>query len=176
MKILKIYVLMFLFFALTPFFLLAQERPILDWNFFKNDKPANAEHQAFTWSNISYQFKSAKPNGENIDFVFNVTLKADTAKSYFQKSKRLANDTALLKHEQGHVDISFIYTIKLKEIFTKSTFSIKNYKTEIKNIFDRVLEEMRAEQIKYDAETNHSKNLQQQKKWDLFLEKAVLIN
>jgi predicted secreted Zn-dependent protease len=158
---------------IAPFFAMAQERQILDWAFFKNDRPANAEHQAFTWSNISYQYKYLKTDGEKIEFQFNVTLKMDTAKSYFEKNKRLMNDTRLLQHEQGHADIAFIYALKLKEIFAKTSFSTKNYQNEIKNVFAKILEDMRADQLKYDAESEHSKNQEGQKKWDLYFENAV---
>jgi hypothetical protein len=159
---------------IAPFFVFSQERPVLDWAFFKNDRPPNAEHQAYTWSNLMYSYRPTKMEGEKIEFQFDVSLKMDTAKSYFDINRRMMRDTKLLKHEQGHADIAFIYYIKLKQAFAKSTYSKTNYKAEIRSIFDNIFAQMRAEQTKYDDETNHSKEAEAQRKWDLYLENAVL--
>ncbi|MDQ7948136.1 MAG: DUF922 domain-containing protein [Pedobacter sp.] len=153
--------------SIFPFFAAAQERPILDWNFFKNDRPANAEHQAYTWAIVSYRYQPTQLKGDKMEVQFEVKLKMDTARSYFQADKRAAG-SKLLKHEQGHADISCIYARKLKEKFTSATYSANHYQKEIKAIFDEVFAEMNAEQLRYDAETNHSMNASAQQKWDSY--------
>jgi hypothetical protein len=158
----------FVLLVLSPFFVHSQKRAVLDWAFFKNDKPANAEHQAFTCCNLAYRYNTIKSIGEKMEIQFTVTFKMDTSKSYFETNKRILNDVRLLNHEQGHADIGFIYAIKLKDTFEKTSFLRKDYQAEIKNIWTRIFAEMTAAQLKYDAGTNHSKNLEEQKKWDQY--------
>lgn len=154
-------------------FSIAQERPILDWKFFKNDRPAEGKYQAFTWTILSYKYNFIKSNQEQMNIRFVVTSKADTAQSYFESARRLKNDTLLLKHEQGHADIVYIYAVKLKQIFEQTPFYKSNYKTEIDGIFKVVFAKMRAEQARYDLETDHSKNRSEQKKWNDYFEETI---
>lgn len=163
-------------FLILPFISSSQEREILDWNFFKNDRPLNAEHQAYTWYNLSYRYKFLKFDGDKANLNFTVVSKMDTTKSYFETARRLRNDTLLLKHEQGHADIAYIYAIKLRDTFAQASFSRNNFKNEIQDIFNRIFSEMREEQSKYDNESNHSRNFKEQKRWNLYFEKAVAVN
>ena len=165
--------LLFVLLILSPFFVQAQKRAVLDWAFFKNDRPTNAEHQAFTWSNLSYRYIPVKANGEKMEIQFTVNFKMDTVKSYFEANKRISNDLRLLNHEQGHADIGFIYAMKLKDTFEKTAFLRKDYQAEIQNIWTRIFSEMTAAQLNYDAGTNHSKNLEEQKKWDQYFAKII---
>ena len=165
--------LLFLLVFAAPIFLFSQERAILDWKFFKNDKPASAKYQAYTWSNVAYKYRPVKYVGTKVEIQFDVTFKMDTAKSYFEESQVFAKNFKLLNHEQGHADIGFIYAMKLKKIFESTSFSRSNYHFEIKNIWTKIFSEMTNEQLMYDIETNHCKNLAAQKKWDLYFERAV---
>lgn len=158
----------FLVFALTlPLFVIAQQREVLDWNFFKNDRPANGEWQAFTWYNLNYRYRVLGFDGGGVKLTFDVISKMDTTKSYFERARREKNDVYLLKHEQGHADIAFIYAIQLSEIYRQTSFSRANYRTEVKQIFDRVFTDMRAEQARYDEEVDHGKNRKEQARWDV---------
>lgn len=154
---------------------ISQERAILDWNFFKNDRPANTEHQAYTWCILSYKYKPVKIDDDIMKIEFTVTNKMDTSKSYFDSKLVKSNDLRLLRHEQGHADICFIYAMKLKNMLDTTTFKKNNYQTEIRSIWTKVYAELNAQQSRYDAETNHSKDLENQKRWDLYFENAVLI-
>ena len=165
----QLVVLMIIF----PFFMKAQQREVLDWEFFKNDRPANAKWQAFTWYNIFYRYRVLSFEGERAKLSFDVTSKMDTAKSYFETARRLKNDTSLLKHEQGHADIAFIYAVKLKDTYANTTFLKANYKEHVKEIFDRIFAQMMAEQEKYDTEVDHSKNKEQQRRWNSYFEKTI---
>lgn len=163
--------LFFLIIIICPCFSQAQQREVLDWNFFKYDRPEGARYQAFTWGNLSYRFKTISVPGENIKIEFTVVSKMDTAKSYFDRKQ--FNNVRLLKHEQGHADIIFIYAIKLKEAFAKTSFSNSDYRREIKEIWNRLYAEMNNVQLKYDDETDHSKNLDGQKKWDAYFSETI---
>lgn len=158
---------------LVPTMAISQERAVLDWNFFKNDRPANTEHQAYTWSYLGYNFKSVKVVGEKIDIEFVVTFKMDTAKSYFDNTRKQLNDLKLLEHEQGHADITFIYAMKLKDSLSKTSFNFKTYNVEARKIFSKIYGDMTAEQLRYDAETNHSKIIYEQKKWNKYFREAI---
>lgn len=78
-----------------------------------------------------------------------------------------------MKHEQGHADIVYIYAVKLKQIFEQTSFYKSNYKTETDGIFKVVFAKKRAEQARYDLETNHSKNRVEQKKWNDYFEDTI---
>ena len=178
MRITGTKVLIFLFFVMTPFVVLAQERQILDWGFFKNDRPSNVEHQAFTWTYLGYNFKTVKVDGEKANIQFEVTFRLDTAKSYFDHTRKQLNDLKLLEHEQGHADITFIYAMKLKDSLSKTTFYLKTYNVEARKIFNKIYGDMREEQLRYDSETNHSRITYEQKKWNKYFRETVssLIN
>ena len=167
--------LLILLFILFPFTMLAQERPVLDWNFFRNDRPANAPHQALTWYNLSYRYKPLRFEGDQVYLQFEVSLKMDSVRSYFDVNRKRLPDYELLKHEQGHADIGFLYALKLKEAFEKATFSRKDYQQAVRKIFDEVYGQMNAENIRYDSETDHSKNKNGQRNWDQYLKDEIVI-
>ncbi|RZL34618.1 MAG: DUF922 domain-containing protein [Pedobacter sp.] len=175
MKIRIGFLLLYLLIAF-PCLIIAQERAILDWSFFKNDRPADVKYQAYTWSNVGYRYKPLKSDGDKMEIQFTVTFKMDIAKSYCEVSQIKANNLKLLKHEQGHADIGFIYAMKLKKLFESTSFSKVNYQQEIKNIWTNVFSEMTNEQARYDIETNHLHNVKVQKQWDLYFEEATRIN
>lgn len=163
--------ILFIALIFSSFVAKAQQREILDWNFFRNDRPAGAQYQAFTWGNLSYRYRFTLTGGEKIQLTFVVESKMDTAKSYFDKKQ--LNNTRLLEHEQGHADINFIHAMKLKEAFASTSFSAKNYQTEIKDIWNRIYAEMNNMHLKYDEETNHYKEVKAQKKWDQYFSDTI---
>lgn len=114
------------------------------------------------------------PQGERIQtvdnikhlevFVFNNFI---TNKSWMKKS--FINDSLLLKHEQQHFDIGEIYA---RRIFQKLSgfYFTANYKQEFVELMNKNDLELRQEQMRYDAETDHGRNRLQQKIWSQKIE------
>lgn len=66
------------------------KRVVLDWKFFKNDRPHTSRYMAYTWYHLTYKYTVVPTDttNEKINLRFEVTLAMDTAKSYFQFSRR----------------------------------------------------------------------------------------
>ncbi len=75
----------------------------------------------------------------------------------------LENDTLLLRHEQYHFNITEYHSrLMSKYLNKKKAHSAEDYELELKNIRER----MWKMQEKYDKETNHSLNTEQQSFWE----------
>jgi len=140
------------------------QRPVLDWAFFRNDKPADREHEAMVFYNINYKYTPSGGTKDSLLFKFDVTLQMDSVRSYFLSTKRFKN-TQLLAHEQGHADIAYVYANRLKSEFYNTKYAIGTYKDQINMIFTKVYEDMKNENVLYDLETNHSRNAAEQVRW-----------
>lgn len=89
------------------------------------------------------------------------------------EKKTKADKSELLKHEQGHFDIAKLFEIELKGKLNNSVYSKLNYQIEIDSIYNELLEKYLALEKKYDEETNHLYNKQEQKKWDLYFNEHI---
>lgn len=89
--------------------------------------------------------------------------------------KRLLNDkkrlSQILEHERGHVVIANILAKKLEEKMSKVYYG--NYIIEAKKIFQKIFDEFKLFEVKYDDETNHSLNQAKQKEWNIKLKKLL---
>ena len=81
-------------------------------------------------------------------------------------------DTAILSHEQGHFDLAEVYSRKFIASAGATPFS-KNYKTELKKIYDSIHIELTQAQVNYDKETHHGLNIASQKKWLIYIKEAL---
>ena len=147
------------------------KRVVLDWKFFKNDRPHASRYMAYTWYNLTYKYTAIPTDttNEKINVRFEVSLAMDTTKSYFQFSRR-ANGQKKLKHEQGHADIGVLYAEKLKKAFAEKEFLKRNYRETITMIFHEVWAAMQNENNRYDDETDHGNNSRTQRMWDLYFD------
>ncbi len=129
----------------------------LTWNDFKAPVPAvtrGASASTATSLHFSYSVK-----GGNITYELN---------SYFNPAKSWVKDKTdlILGHEQGHFDIAEIYIRKLYQAVQAYTFNKKTYKTDLRDIYQRIAKEKDDFQNEYDAATHHSINVEQQKIWE----------
>ena len=90
--------------------------------------------------------------------------------SYFDKEKSWTiNDSSLmlLNHEQLHFDITEIFARELRKKLSSIKFiSSQNLKDKVKELYHKVNLASIEYQLKYDRETNHSKNKSQQLIWN----------
>lgn len=143
------------------------KRIVLTWDFFKNDKPPFATHDALTTFNLTNSYKAVKIVGDKLIFKFNVFITLDTLKSYVNSEEKLQN-LHILQHEQGHVDLAVIYARRLLKVLNDSTYTKQNYTTKIHKIYEDFNNQMDLENQKYDTETDHGKNNIKQDQWNLF--------
>ncbi|MDE1191108.1 MAG: hypothetical protein PW786_03085 [Arachidicoccus sp.] len=90
----------------------------------------------------------------------------DYDKSWMLKSE--INNSALLKHEQGHFDINEIYTRKTFQQFKNFRFT-ENFKQEIYSIMQAENNELIQMQQLYEKETVYGTNAEGQAKWNTII-------
>lgn len=93
-----------------------------------------------------------------------------TVRAVFLRSsswvKQEGRTADVLRHEQGHFDITEIYARKANDAFSNHTFTRKNFDKDVGRIFNKFVEESNRLQQQYDLETNHSINEVKQKEWN----------
>ena len=117
------------------------------------------------------KFKTAE-SVTRIDFCF--SLRNDTVffktLTYFSKVKSWINDTTLntahLRHEQTHFDITEYY----RRRFWEEVKSSCENETDILTAYKRIIFECDRFQEQYDLQTNHSMNKVMQEKWELIVQ------
>ena len=92
------------------------ERTIINFSYFQKssyDKPA---YDAVLYHGIKYKMFVVSANEGYMKIKFKVWIDFIPAKSHFVKRDSV-NDALLLKHEQGHADVS---TVQARSLFIKS--------------------------------------------------------
>jgi len=141
----------------------------LSWKDFKGKVPSNNRAAATTASGITYRFSTSGTKNE-----FEVDFKIDTffypTKSWYQPS---LCDEVILSHEQLHFDISELYARELRKRLNAATFTHANVKAEVRKIYAEINQELSEFQNRYDAETNFSRDREQQAIWNKRIEKTL---
>ena len=116
---------------------------------------------AVTVSSISFstQQTSAKEATVHIAARFHT-------KESWTRFPNLSQPAEALNHERRHLEITEIYARKLRQAVSKTRFSSKNFMKELDRLFKDFVTQHRAEQVRYDHETNHSTVSEQQRLWD----------
>lgn len=156
----------FLFcFLLIPSALFAQssDEEVLEWN----------ASRRLSWADYK-----ASPNPESdaaastttyLGIDYDITSNSFRYKIYSRFSKTqswgLHKTAYILTHEQGHFDIAEIFARKLYKKMSDYTFNKKTYEKDLKKIYEDVTKEKEEMQNKYDKETNHSINKEEQADW-----------
>jgi hypothetical protein len=140
-----------------------EEKPQLSWSDFKGIPLDGKPYHASVNSGIGYTFKSQAVNGK--------TIVATSAQSYFYPEfswKRNIDESnpALLAHEQLHWDITELHTIMLRKQFKKYVAD-KNPKDDIRLIFENIESQRKTMQARYDKETSHGRNKDEQSNWEM---------
>ena len=99
------------------------------------------------------------------------------AKAYFKqressvdrKFMKVSTDEVkahVLKHEQGHYDIARITEMQINDIYKNFNWHPRRSMFQADSISRSINNQMRAIQLKYDKETNHSKIKEEQERWN----------
>jgi Bacterial protein of unknown function (DUF922) len=149
-------------------------RPLV-WEDFAGKPDASSEHYAMTYWMISYKMANIQFEG-NVAIIkgFEATLELNAKGSWLKKGK---GTDELLVHEQMHFNTGLLCLKALlkKEKEIAPLLTRKNFSEKLQSMFDEVLKKYKEMGEKYDAETNHSKNVEQQKKWNEFFKEQLAL-
>lgn len=140
------------------------ENTKLTWEDFRGKPIKSASFVASTNSGVSFQYSYSIKNSE-VTVDYSVVSFVDPNGSWFMPDK--VNDH-ILKHEQGHFDISELHARMLRKNLDEKQFS-KGVKPEIERIYQQVEQKRRAMQTKFDAESDHSRNIKKEAYWQQFI-------
>ena len=138
----------------------------LEWKDFTGKVDRNSSFAAYTGYKFSTKFSGVRFIGDSavID-GFEVLLELDPKKSWAKMDK--ATD-ALLVHEQGHFNLGILTMKEVLTRFNNARFTKNNYQALLQEIVNEVSKKYNDLSKKYDSETDHSKNKDQQEKWNEF--------
>ncbi len=91
----------------------------------------------------------------------------------FMKESTDESKAHVLKHEQGHYDIARITTRQINDIYKNFKWHPRRSMYQADSIFRSINNQMRAIQLKYDKETNHSKVKEEQERWNKLIADAL---
>jgi len=140
----------------------------LQWEDFRATPPAESRIAATTASGISYRFSAMETNGNmKVDCTIDTFFYPN--ESWYQPD--VANEI-ILSHEQLHFDISELFARKMRQRIGAFSFT-KKVKAEVKTIYGEILREMRDFQKLYDEETNFSRDVEAQLRWNKKINMAL---
>ncbi|HXO84199.1 MAG TPA: DUF922 domain-containing protein [Gemmatimonadales bacterium] len=134
----------------------------LRWRDFRGQPPRAGEEGAKTAYALFYAWKC---RGEAFEFS---AVAAFRPRQSWVKTVIL-NDTAqsrsALGHEQTHFDLTEVYARRMRQYFTALPDACRKTDPELTALAQKLLREEKAEQQRYDAETEHGLRAAQQATW-----------
>ncbi|MBC6490278.1 DUF922 domain-containing protein [Flavihumibacter stibioxidans] len=140
-----------------------RSRRILNWNDFKGNPVAAASNAALTSTSILINFGY---DDQSLTYKIQCVF-------YPQKSWTKVQSNHILAHEQGHFDISQLFTRKLHKALSEYRFRAASVDRDVQKIYQQISQDQAAFQQLYDNETNYSRNLAEQKNWQDKIEKEL---
>ena len=137
----------------------------LEWSDFKGNPNFNSDAAAITASGLTFDFTATTTSIRLIDFTATVEAHFYPGKSWYKKDRV---NRIVLAHEQLHFDITELYARKLRKQIDEASFSV-DIKQEISNLHSKINKELKAFQNKYDSESDYSRSIESQKKWQIFV-------
>lgn len=134
----------------------------LSWQDFKGNPRESSQFSAESSLQISYGLKISQEGGVT-NYLFTVDCYFEKKDSWVKPDKKT---DALLKHEQIHFDIAEYFARKLRKEFKKNTFTIADYQSKSKAIFNKNFTEYQSYQTAYDEDTRHGSIPEEQAKWE----------
>lgn len=143
----------------------------LNWNDFTGKVDKGSSFGAYTAYKFNTKFESVKFIGDSaVINGFDVILELD-GKNTWAKEDKMTDE--LLVHEQGHFNIGILCVKEIMAKFQETKFTKVDYNVKIQKIINEASKKFTAMGATYDEETEHSKNIDQQKKWNSFFEENL---
>lgn len=167
MTLFTLLAILYLFFQpadIDPVKLQWSETRKLTWADFQGIPNGADDFVASTNSGISFSYSISNKNGD-IGFKYIILSNFYPEQSWYKPE---AASEYILIHEQTHFDISELFARKLRKELDEILIG-----PDIKQIADKLYSEIeqqrRAMQLKYDAESNHSKNREGEFYWRAYI-------
>ena len=132
-----------------------QETRKLTWDDFKAEPIKMGNTAAMTTTKLGFSYNIA--NGK---VTYNIDCRFDKNRSW-----GLVKNDWILKHEQGHFDISEIFARRLNKAVNEYQFSRTSFQKDLDNIYKSIVDEKEKFQQLYDNETDYSRNKDKQEEW-----------
>lgn len=136
------------------------EGRLLEWKDFKAAPNPQSPFYAETSSGISHSF-SVKQSDIILDFEYEVNTYFRSHESWVKSGER---SPYLLGHEQLHFNITELHARKLRKALEAYEID-RNFKRDLRSIYDSILRESEKMQHQFDAETRHSLNRNAEMAW-----------
>ncbi|KAA9040873.1 hypothetical protein FW778_02200 [Ginsengibacter hankyongi] len=134
----------------------------LTWADFKGRPVENYFAGAVTASGFAFD---SQIDFDGTSIYLNIGVYTFFTKNDSWKKPQIHSDYHLL-HEQHHFDLTMIGSEKFIDEIQKAHFTKDNYTKLLTSIFDKVYKENMDIQHLYDAQTNHSINVEKQLEWN----------
>ena len=137
------------------------------WGLFKGR--VNPQHIAEMGSNTgavtvsSLSYSTVKFTSTSV--ILKISAKFHPHESWTRYPK-LRNPGHALNHEKRHFDICEIYAREIRKRISETTFTRRNLNAQLKVIFSDLTKQHSDEQSKYDHETDHSIDPEEQAEWN----------
>ena len=127
----------------------------LSWDDYLAKPSKNDDAAAITSTALSFEY-----HVRNNNMTYKISCRFSKTKSW----GRYQSDY-ILKHEQGHFDITEIFARKLLKAIKEYRFDPKTYQNDLSNIYNKIMDEKEEFQSRYDNETDFSRNKLRQAEW-----------
>lgn len=134
----------------------------LSWEDFSGEPNYRHRSDALTSSSIYFGYR----------FDGKRTYDVEVYASFFKDKSWIKEESPngyLLRHEQGHFDLTEIYARKLRKELTRYAQNGRSLEKNYDRIFDKYFQLLEKEQDAYDHETHHSLDRSTQQKWDKYI-------
>lgn len=136
----------------------------LTWADYKGKVKPGSDAAASTATYLGIEYNFGKDG-----FDYKITCSFSKTKSW-----GLHKNDYILAHEQGHFDIAEIFARKLHKKMSEYKFDKKNFKDDLRIIYQSLMTEKDEFQNQYDNETNHSINKEKQAEWLKKIEEMLI--
>ncbi|MBB3054506.1 DUF922 domain-containing protein [Mucilaginibacter gotjawali] len=152
----------------------AQPYKRLTVNDFKG-APSNNGDGAIAYTNCTIEYSyTARPEKDYYVLTFYIKLIMNSDRSWMNLSKIGSREMLeeILKHEQGHYNISYMEQQELLRTVGRTVFR-SDYHRVADNIFDRIEAKYKQLNQNYDTDTQNSTNRVQQHSWDAYFQQRL---
>ncbi|WP_106917108.1 hypothetical protein [Chryseobacterium aurantiacum] len=91
--------------------------------------------------------------------------------SWFRKEQ--SSNIYVLNHEQKHFDVAYAFATQLQKTVDKEIRGITDFNNRFQKLYDKAFAEYIAFQTKYDLDTGHGSNLEEQIKYNDIISKMI---
>ena len=140
------------------------QKPVLSWEDFRAKPDASSPFAANTNSGISFNWNFSTENAKPKLF-HEVFSNFYPEYSWVKSSEK---DKYLLAHEQAHFDISEIFARQLRKALKEYKIS-RNIRRDLNAIYHKTEKQRDQMQKKFDHETAHSENTEEERRWRIFI-------